>query len=127
MLLNELLRRASERDWITAKVEAGAGESLSVALSQVLVRGMRTATGRHPEPRLRRLLGVFKAFSLTADATGMVSLGVEVDPTVVWRTRGASPRISPRVRGDGGDRSRARRRSVPPRGSSRPTNTQPSV
>ena len=35
---------------------------------------MRTATGRHPEPRLRRLLGVFKAFSLTADATGMVSL-----------------------------------------------------
>jgi AAA ATPase domain len=80
VLLNELLRRAGERDWITAKVEAGAGESLSAALSQALVRGMRTATGRYPEPRLRRLLGVFKAFSLTADATGMVSLGVEVDP-----------------------------------------------
>jgi hypothetical protein len=53
---------------------------LSVALSRALVRGMRTATGRYPEPRLRRLLGVFKAFSLKADATGTVSLGVEVDP-----------------------------------------------
>lgn len=60
VLLNELLRRAGERDWITAKVEAGVGDSLSVALSQALVRGMRTATGRYPEPRLRRLLGVFK-------------------------------------------------------------------
>jgi AAA ATPase domain len=80
VLLNELLRRASERDWITAKVEAGAGDSLSVALSQALVRGMRTATGRYPELRLRRLLGVFKAFSLKVNATGMVSLGLEVDP-----------------------------------------------
>lgn len=80
VLLNELLRRVGERNWITAKVEAGAGESLSVALSQALVRGMRTATGRHPESRLRRMLGVFKAFSLKVDATGMVSLGVEVDP-----------------------------------------------
>jgi len=80
VLLNELLRRAGERDWITAKVEAGAGEALSVALSRALVRGMRTATGRHPESRLRRMLGVLKAFSVTADATGAVSLGVEVDP-----------------------------------------------
>ncbi|WP_343600478.1 hypothetical protein [Mycobacterium sp.] len=59
VLLNELLRRAGERDWVTAKVEAGAGESLPVALSQALVRGMRTATGRHPESRLRRMLGIF--------------------------------------------------------------------
>lgn len=80
VLLNELLRRVGERDWITAKVEAGAGESLPVALSHALVRGMRTATGRHPESRLRRMLGVFKAFGLKVDAAGMVSLGVEVDP-----------------------------------------------
>ncbi len=80
VLLNELLRRAGERDWITAKVEAGVGGSLPAALSHALVRGMRTATGRHPESRIRRMLGVFKAFSIKADATGMVSLGVEVDP-----------------------------------------------
>lgn len=42
---------------------------------------MRTATGRHPEPRLRRLLGVFKAFSLKFDPTsGLVSLGADVEP-----------------------------------------------
>jgi AAA ATPase domain len=80
VLLNELLRRAGDRDWITAKVEAGAGESLPVALSHALVKGMRTATGRHPHPPLRRMLGVFKAFSVKADATGAVSLGVEVEP-----------------------------------------------
>lgn len=80
VLLNELLRRAGDRAWITAKVEAGIGESLSVSLSRSLVRGMRTATGRHPEPRLRRLAGVLKAFSIKADAAGSVSLGVEVDP-----------------------------------------------
>lgn len=80
VLLNELLRRAGEREWITAKVEGGAGESLPVALSHALVRGMRTATGRYPESRMRRMLGVFKAFSIKADATAMVSLGVEVEP-----------------------------------------------
>lgn len=80
LLLNELLRRAGERQRITAKVEAGARQSLPVALSQALVRGMRTATGRHPESRLRRMLGAFKAFSIKADDSGMISLGVEVDP-----------------------------------------------
>lgn len=79
VLLNELLRRANDRKWITAKVEAGTGDPLPIALTQALVRGMRTATGRHPESRLRRLLGVFKAFSIKADAAGSISLGVEVE------------------------------------------------
>ena len=80
MLLNELLAQVSDRGWITAKVEAGSAGSLPVALNQALVRGMRTATGRHPESALRRLLGVFKAFSLRIDPTGAVSLGVDVEP-----------------------------------------------
>ncbi len=79
VLLNELLAHVSHHDWITAKVEAGAGASLPVALSQALVKGMRTATGRHPLPRMQRLLGVFKAFSLKVNPTG-VSLGMEVEP-----------------------------------------------
>jgi hypothetical protein len=41
---------------------------------------MRTATGRYPESRLRRLLGIFKAFSLKVDPSGAVAFGVEVDP-----------------------------------------------
>jgi hypothetical protein len=81
VLLNELLAQVSNRGWITAKVEVTPTIPLPVALSAALVRSMRAATGRHPEPRLRKLLGVFKAFSLKFDPpSGMVSLGVEVDP-----------------------------------------------
>jgi len=79
-LLNELLRQVADRAWITAKVEAGASASLPVALSQALVSALRTATGRHPEPPLRRLLGVFKAFSVSLDPSGAVALGVDIEP-----------------------------------------------
>ncbi len=79
-LLNELLGQVTERGWITTKVEAGARTSLPIALSQDLVRSMRTATGRHPEPRLRRLLGVFKAFGVRFDPDGGIALGVDVEP-----------------------------------------------
>lgn len=80
VLLTELLNRVSGRGWFSAKVEAGATASLSVSLGQSLLRALRTATGRHPEPRLRRLLGIFKAFSLRVDPIGTVSLGVDVQP-----------------------------------------------
>lgn len=80
VLLNEVLGQVSSRGWITAKVEAGAPGSLSLATSRALVRGMRTATGRHPESSLRRVLGVFKAFSVTVDPAGSVSLGMDVEP-----------------------------------------------
>ena len=75
VLLNELLSQVSSEGWIAAKVEATAGTPLSVALSHALVKAMRTATGRHPESELKRLLGVFKAFSLKFNpATGTVAL-----------------------------------------------------
>lgn len=80
VLLNELLNQVSGRGWISAKVEAGAAAALPVSLSQSLVRALRTATGRYPEPRLRRLLGIFKAFSLRIDPSGMVSFGMDVQP-----------------------------------------------
>ena len=81
VLLNELLAQVSDKGWIAARVEVTPATPLPVALASALVRSMRTATGRHPEPRLRRLLGVFKAFSLKFDPpSGQVSLGVEVVP-----------------------------------------------
>lgn len=80
VLLNELMTRVNSTGWIVAKVEAGGASALPVALNQALIRSMRTATGRHPVPRLRRLLGVVKAFSLRIDPSGAVSLGVDVDP-----------------------------------------------
>lgn len=79
VLLTELLDRASAAGWIAAKAEVGA-ESLPISLSRSLVRAMRTATGRHPENRLKRLLGVFKAFSLRIEPSGAPALGVDVDP-----------------------------------------------
>jgi hypothetical protein len=80
VLLNELLSQVSSEGWIAAKVEATAGTPLAVALSHALVKSMRTATGRHPEPKLKRLLGVFKAFSLKFDpSTGTLALGADVD------------------------------------------------
>ncbi len=80
VLLNELLGQVSERGWIATKVEASAGTPLSVALSHALVNAMRTATGRHPIPKLRRLLGVFQAFSMKFNpATGTVSLGADIE------------------------------------------------
>jgi hypothetical protein len=80
VLLNELLTKVSSEGWIAAKVEARPNTPLPVALSGALVKAMRTATGRHPEPKMRRLLGVFKAFSLKVNpAVGVVALGAEVD------------------------------------------------
>lgn len=80
VLLNEFQRQVSTRGWIASKVEATSGTPLPTALNHSLVAALRTATGRHPEPRLRRLLGVFKAFSLTVDPKGSISLGVDVQP-----------------------------------------------
>lgn len=80
VVLRELRGQAAERGWITAKVEACASVSMPVALSTALLKAMKTATGRHAESRLRRLLAVFTAFSLTVDPRGSVSLGVDVEP-----------------------------------------------
>ena len=44
-----------------------------------VLNGLRS-TGRHTESGLRRLLGVFKAFSVTIDPSGAIGFGVDVDP-----------------------------------------------
>jgi len=79
VLLGELFARATARQWIAAKIEVGASGPLPAALSRALTASMRRATGHHPEPRLRRLLGVLKGFSLRVDPTGAFSVGVDVD------------------------------------------------
>lgn len=78
VLLNELLSRVGDRGWIAAKVEAGRPDSLVTAMNRSLPRALRTAVGRHAEPPLRRLLGIFKAFSLKLDPSGTFSLGIDV-------------------------------------------------
>lgn len=79
VLLNELLRKANDRRWIVAKVEATPGEPLRNVLATELAKAMRTATGRHPNgSALRRALGVLKSFTVQFGLTG-VNVGVEID------------------------------------------------
>jgi hypothetical protein len=79
VVLNELLRQAGDAHWIAAKVEVTPTTPLPVAISSALVKALRTATGRHPEPPMRRLMGVFKSFSLKVDPTGAIGLGIDVE------------------------------------------------
>ncbi len=78
VLLGELLKTAEHHHWITAKVEASTGTPLAVSLAGSLQRALRTATGRHPVPKLERLLGVFKSFWLKTNGSS-VALGADVD------------------------------------------------
>lgn len=81
VLLGELQRVASDEHWIVVKVEVTPTTTLPLALTAGLLKAMRTATGRHPVGPLRRLLSVFRAFSASVDpSTGLVTLGVEVEP-----------------------------------------------
>ncbi|WP_141775433.1 ATP-binding protein [Phycicoccus sp. SLBN-51] len=80
VLLGELLAQVTSRGWIAAKVEVAAGRPLPQALAHELQRALRTATGRHEPGRLRRVLAVFSAFSLTVDPTGGLSVGLDIDP-----------------------------------------------
>jgi hypothetical protein len=80
VLLNEFFAKAEDRGWIVAKVEATPGRPLIPSVAQALHRALREATGRFELPRLRRLLGVFRSFSLQVDPAGTYSFGVEVEP-----------------------------------------------
>ena len=61
-------------------MEVAAGRPLPVALARELQWALRTATGRHEPGRLRRLLAVFSAFSLSLDPTGGLSVGLDIAP-----------------------------------------------
>lgn len=80
VLLNPTHARAEEALWITVKVEATSKASLAASLNSAMVKSLRTATGRHPVSKLRRLLGVFTSFNLTFNpTTTAVSLGTDVN------------------------------------------------
>lgn len=80
VLLNEFVALARERGWIAALVEARTDRRGGPQLAHAYYRALRDATGRHEPGRLRRLLSVFKAFSLKIDPSGTYSFGIEVDP-----------------------------------------------
>jgi hypothetical protein len=82
VLLNEATSRARSRRWLVSKAEATSDRgSLLPGLNRSLYQGLRAALGAHEPGRLRRLLGVFKSFSLTVDPSGSYTFGIDVDPT----------------------------------------------
>ena len=48
-------------------------------LTRSLYQGLRAAMGTHEVGRLRRLLSVFKSFSITVDPSGAYTFGMDVD------------------------------------------------
>ncbi len=82
VLLNEMAARARDEGWITAKVEADASgaRTLREQLSAALNRSLREVTGSgRTRERVRRALATFKSFSLRADPSGALSVGIDID------------------------------------------------
>ena len=80
VLLNEVASRARQRQWLVSKAEAASDRSsLLPGLARSLYQGLRASMGTHEVGRLRRLLGVFKSFSVTVDPGGADTFGMEVD------------------------------------------------
>lgn len=83
VLLNELAGKARGSDWVVAKVEAdasGAKVGFRAQVAHSLNRSLREVTGSWGiGDKLRRALATFKSFSLTADPTGALSIGIDID------------------------------------------------
>jgi hypothetical protein len=96
VLLNELLAQVSDKGWIAAKVEVPPTISHPVALSAGLVRSV--AGGDRPAPRTTTSATAFHSGRSASGSSpsGMVSLGVEVDPVVGAADTDGSLRTWPR-------------------------------
>jgi hypothetical protein len=84
VLLNELAATAERRDWMVARTEARGGEpsaKFRTDLSRQLNQALRGAQRRRVGELLKAALGTFKSFSLTADSTGALSVGIDIEPT----------------------------------------------
>lgn len=84
VLLNDLARRARQRDWIVAQVEArsedNAGASFRSMVARSLNQSLRQVTGTWGlRDKLRAALATFKSFSIKTDPTGGLALGIEID------------------------------------------------
>ena len=84
VLLNELSNRAVQAGWITAKLEArpeGAHQDqFSARLSRGLQSSLRELQHQGWGGKFKAALRSFKAFSLKVDATGALTVGIDVDP-----------------------------------------------
>jgi len=82
VLLNEFRGRAEEGGWLVAKAEAGEGRPFRVLIAKSLNQALRSVAGRPGvRDKLRRVLAVFKAFTLRVAPDGSLALGIDVEPS----------------------------------------------
>lgn len=79
VLVNEARDRAEARGWAVAKLEVIRGRSLRAAIVQALYPALRRRTAGGMTDRVRRALGVFRAFSLRAAPDGSLTVGLDVE------------------------------------------------
>src|SRR5450759_4776536 len=80
VLLGEFHRRAEERAWLTAIVEANTGGPFRDTLARPLYPVLRELVRPSAGEKLKKALATFKAFSVTVDAAGTWSFGLDVTP-----------------------------------------------
>ena len=80
VLLGEFHRRAEERAWLTTIVEANTGGPFRETLARALYPILRELVHPSAGEKLKKALATFKAFSVTVDAAGTWSFGLDVTP-----------------------------------------------
>ncbi len=78
VLLGEFQRLSTNRGWITAMVEAGAGQSLRTALAQALYPELTDLAKPSAGARIKRALSTFTNFTVKVDAEGTWSFGLDL-------------------------------------------------
>ena len=93
VLLSEFARTAMRANWITAKVEAGAGKSLSEAIGEALHGPLVDIVRPNAGTRLHRALKTALSFKASYDSVGTWNFGwTSPEPQVAERTPALSKR-----------------------------------
>lgn len=77
VLLSEFRRRAAERDWIVAQVEAGVGKSLREMLGEALYAPLSDLARPGAGRRLLKALKTALSFKASYDAAGTWNFGID--------------------------------------------------
>ena len=81
VLLNTFARRAQDRDWLVAQVEAGAGKTLREALGEALHTPLADLARPSAGTRLLRALKTALSFKASYDLNGSWNFGVDLTET----------------------------------------------
>ncbi|HKG49131.1 MAG TPA: ATP-binding protein [Actinomycetales bacterium] len=80
VLLNRFRELADERDWVTVEAEIHSRTELGTLMSRLCRRSLYSIDGpRRWGERARRAAEVLKAFTLTVDPAGSVTIGADVE------------------------------------------------